>query len=70
MAYEDKKPEPHFTVHITVNEVTPAYRTGGGVGGMQHDRVVEEVINVTVRDTDQSDAVGKAIALLETADGR
>jgi hypothetical protein len=71
MAYnDDKKPEPHYTVQVRVIEVTPEYRTGTGTQATTHQRETDEVVNMTVRGEDQSDAIGQAIALLRTADGQ
>lgn len=68
MAYnENAKPEPHYTVHIKVTEVTPGYRTGSGVQAMTYDRKVEEVVILTVRADNEGEAIEKAIAQLQTA---
>ena len=63
MSYnDDKKPEPHYTVHIKVVEVMPEHRTGSGVQATIHQRQTEDVLNVAVRSKGFDTAIDQAIA--------
>lgn len=65
---DDKKPVPHYTVQVRVIEVTPAYKSTTGAGMVE--RNTDDIVNITVRADSESEAITKAIAQLETADGR
>jgi hypothetical protein len=67
---DSNKPESHFTVHVVINEVTPMHYTGVGTQRVKVDRLVEEAVNITVRGDNESEAIERAINLLQTADGR
>lgn len=67
---DSNKPDSHFTVHVVISEVTPAHYTGTGTQRAKFDRVVDEAVNITVRGDNESDAIERAINLLQTADGR
>jgi hypothetical protein len=64
---EDKKPEPTYTVQVRVIEVTPETRTGAGVSAVTTPRQTEDIVNVTVRGVNDTDAIDKAISQLQTA---
>lgn len=63
MANEPKK---HFTAHIQVTEVTPAYTTGHGVGSTRTEREKEEVLSLTLRDESLDDLLDRVVTLVAT----
>jgi hypothetical protein len=69
MPYEDpnKKPEPHYVVVVQVKEVTPAHETGSGATRARHEKVVEDMFSVSLKDADYQGALTLAMAHLETA---
>lgn len=62
---------PHYTVHVEVHRVTPAYETAGPYpkdAKVQVPRVTEDMVNLTVRATTEESALDKAITHLETVE--
>jgi hypothetical protein len=68
MAYnDDKAPEPQYTVQVRVVEVIQSYTVVRSGSPVRVDRQTDDLVNITVRADSEDDAIGKAIAQLETA---
>jgi hypothetical protein len=61
--YGDKKTEVHYVVHVKVEEVTRSVRRGP-LQNEAVDREVEQLMVVTAKANDKSEAIAKATKML------